>query len=113
MGVLLGFSQGCIIIHLVSALLRSRGKKIPWKLSVLFNGLKVRDNRLAGLFEEKLDQPAVLVFGRQDEFYSYGQKQMDMYVDPIALEHGEGHKFPSEAPRAQEIYDELAKLMLK
>merc|ERR1712126_396536 len=31
--VVMGFSQGCIVTHLVAALLRQRGEAIPWALS--------------------------------------------------------------------------------
>merc|ERR1711871_5760 len=62
--VLLGFSQGCIIITLITALLMSRGEEPPWKLNLLFNGLPVRDNSYDHLFRDKLRHPALLVFGR-------------------------------------------------
>jgi len=106
--ILVGFSQGCIVSHLVAAILRQRGEEIPWRLSVLFNGMRVRDRSFERLFETPLDLPCVMVFGRQDEFYHYGKtSQIALYKDPVVLEHEEGHKFPSAAPRAKEIYDEV------
>merc|ERR1712216_499585 len=104
---------GGIVIHLISGLLRSRGENIPWKLSVFFNGMRVRDERFAELFNEKLSQPAVMVYGRKDEFYEYGQKQIDMYEDPVVLEHEEGHKFPAAQPHAKQIYEEVTKMILQ
>eukprot|EP00435_Cladocopium_sp_Y103_P038661 s1144_g10.t1 len=84
------------------------GEEIPWRLSVLFNGMRVRDRSFERLFETPLDLPCVMVFGRQDEFYHYGKtSQIALYKDPVVLEHEEGHKFPSAAPRAKEIYDEV------
>lgn len=108
--VILGFSQGCIVSHLIAGLLRERGQEIPWRLSVLFNGMRVRDRRYEKLFETPLDLPCVMVFGKQDEFYHYGKaSQSVLYKDPIVLEHDEGHKFPSAAPKAKEIYDEVVR----
>eukprot|EP00434_Breviolum_minutum_P000178 symbB.v1.2.000150.t1/scaffold9.1/size550961/6 len=85
-----------------------KGQEIPWRLSVLFNGMRVRDRSFERLFNTPLDLPCLMVFGRQDEFYRYGKmSQVALYEDPWVLEHDEGHKFPSAAPRAREIYDEV------
>uniref|UniRef100_A0A7S4RP02 Serine hydrolase domain-containing protein n=2 Tax=Alexandrium monilatum TaxID=311494 RepID=A0A7S4RP02_9DINO len=112
--VLLGFSQGCIVSHLIAAILRQRGEVVPWRISVLFNGMRVRDNRYNELFEKPLSVPAVMVFGRQDEFYDYGRKsQAALYEDPVVLEHDEGHRFPSKQPRAKEIYEEVTVQILR
>merc|ERR1712194_640829 len=85
--VVVGFSQGCIVTHLISGILRERGEPLPWRLSVLFSGMRVRDQSFNRLFTEKLRQPVVMVFGRQDEFYAYGrQSQIDLYMGPVVLE---------------------------
>mmetsp|Transcript_14772 Transcript_14772/g.40807 ORF Transcript_14772/g.40807 Transcript_14772/m.40807 type:complete len:261 (-) Transcript_14772:135-917(-) len=111
--VLLGFSQGCIVSHLIAGILRERGEAVPWRISVLFNGMRVRDNRYQKLFEVPLAVPTVMVFGRQDEFYDYGRKsQEELYKDPLVLEHGEGHKFPTQQPRAKEIYTQVVEQIL-
>ncbi|CAJ1370822.1 unnamed protein product [Effrenium voratum] len=108
--VLVGFSQGCIVSHLMAAVLRERGEAIPWRLSIFFNGMRVRDRRYERLFQTALELPSIMVFGRQDEFYNYGKaSQMALYQEPLVLEHDEGHKFPSAGPRAKEIYEEVAK----
>eukprot|EP00440_Ansanella_granifera_P058202 gb/GFBE01063086.1/.p1 GENE.gb/GFBE01063086.1/~~gb/GFBE01063086.1/.p1 ORF type:complete len:334 (+),score=61.30 gb/GFBE01063086.1/:1-1002(+) len=111
--VLLGFSQGCIVTNLITGILASRGQEIPWKLSVLFNGMKVRDNRYRQLFDDKIRHPVIMVFGKQDQFYDYGQTQIGMYEDPIVLEHDEGHKFPTAKPQAAEIYEAVTQEILK
>merc|ERR1712032_1331991 len=88
---LFGFSQGCIIIHLIAAILRERGLPVPWKFSALFCGMKVRDNRFAELFDVPLRVPCVQVYGRQDPYYDYGRRSQPlMYEDPLILEHDEG-----------------------
>merc|ERR1712216_846386 len=84
------------------------GEPIPWRLSVFFNGMRVRDNRYADLFTEPIDFPTVMIFGQKDEYYDYARKkQPAMYVDPVILEHGEGHKFPT-GPGHQEIFEEVS-----
>jgi len=111
--VLLGFSQGCIVSHLIAATLRKKGEVVPWRVSVLFNGMRVRDNRYRELFETPLRVPCVMVFGRKDEFYDYGRKsQAALYEDPVILEHDEGHKFPQLPPRAKEINKKVTELIL-
>lgn len=108
--ILLGFSQGCIVAHLVAGTLRERGETPPWKLSVLFNGMCVRDQRYKELFNKPLSVPSVMIFGRQDEFYDYGRKSQEaLYENPVIYEHDEGHKFPAKPPRAKEIYAEVKK----
>lgn len=112
--VVLGFSQGCVMSHLVAATLRDRGEPLPWRLSLLFNGMRVRDERYRRLFEPPLALPCVMVFGRTDEFFEYGRaSQLELYEDPVILEHEEGHRFPSRQPRAKEIYQEVARQVLR
>jgi len=111
--VVVGFSQGCIVSHLVAGLLREKGEAVPWRLSVFFNGMRVRDNRYRKLFEKPLAVPSVMVFGRKDEFYDYGRRsQEDLYENPLILEHDEGHKFPTQQPRAKEIYEKVKEQIL-
>lgn len=111
--VLLGFSQGCIVTTLITGMLREKGEEPSWRLNVLFNGMRVRDNRYAQLFETPLSQPSVMVFGRLDEFYGYGrQSQAAIYEDPVIFEHEEGHKFPSQNPAGKEIYNQVAEKIL-
>jgi len=108
--VIVGFSQGCIVTHLIQGTLRAKSLQIPWRINVLFNGMRVRDSRYHDLFKEKLPTPTVMVFGKQDEFYDYGrQSQVSMYEDPVILEHDEGHKFPGKQPRAKEIFERVVK----
>ena len=66
---------GCIVSHLVAATLERRGEAVPWRLSVLFNGMRVRDESYRAMFDERLKVPALMVFGTEDEFYGYGKHQ--------------------------------------
>mmetsp|Transcript_115501 Transcript_115501/g.224687 ORF Transcript_115501/g.224687 Transcript_115501/m.224687 type:complete len:373 (-) Transcript_115501:167-1285(-) len=111
--VLVGFSQGCIMTHLLAAVLRDRGEPMPWRLSVQFSGMRVRDDRYTRLFKEAMVLPVVQVYGKRDELYAYGrQSQPELYQNPVILEHDEGHKFPSQKPRATEIYERVLKEIL-
>jgi predicted esterase len=112
--VVVGFSQGCIMTHLLAAVLRDRDEPIPWRLSVQFCGMRVRDDRYARLFEEALMLPVVQVYGKSDELYAYGrQSQPELYKAPVILEHEEGHKFPTQRPRSTEIYERVLEEMLR
>lgn len=111
--VIVGFSQGCIITHLITAFMRERNEEPSWRLSVLFNGMRVRDAKYAQLFSQPLKHPSVMVFGMQDEFYRYGRdSQVSMYERPVILEHDEGHKFPANNERGKEIYAQVRKEIL-
>jgi len=112
--VLVGFSQGCIMTHLMAAVLRDRREPIPWRLSVQFSGMRVRDDRYTRLFEEALMLPVVQVYGKSDELYTYGrQSQPRLYENPVILEHNEGHKFPSQRPRSTEVYERVLEEMIR
>jgi len=112
--VLMGFSQGCVITHLVAAMLRERGEAIAWRLSVLFCGMRVRDNRYLEQFAKPLALPCVQIYGKEDPYYTYGREsQPQMYLDPVILEHDEGHKFPTPGKGCgREIYDRVTQEML-
>jgi len=99
----LGFSEGCGLINLVAAVLRDRGVRIPWRLSLFFNGHGSIDHG-SKLLSTPLSIPSIMVFGQADPVYALKQLQIDSHEEPLILEHDEGHKFPSVMPRAAEIY---------
>jgi hypothetical protein len=130
--VLLGFSQGCILMHLIIAYMRKKkvgGREVyperwkhtrstqddmPWRLSVFFNGMHVRDKRYFDLFEKPLpNHPTVFVYGKADEYYEYskdgfGNKNQEEYYEKvISLTHEQNHEFPTQQPRAKQIYDKV------
>eukprot|EP00747_Dinoflagellata_sp_TGD_P194727 gnl/TRDRNA2_/TRDRNA2_62478_c0_seq2.p1 gnl/TRDRNA2_/TRDRNA2_62478_c0~~gnl/TRDRNA2_/TRDRNA2_62478_c0_seq2.p1 ORF type:complete len:173 (-),score=12.33 gnl/TRDRNA2_/TRDRNA2_62478_c0_seq2:40-558(-) len=108
--VLLGFSQGCVMSHLALGILRERGQQIPLRLGLFFNGLAVRDDKYKELFREPIDLPAIMVFGKQDQYYEYGRdSQTAMYTNPVVLEHDEGHRFPTRHARGQAVYRECVR----
>eukprot|EP00439_Symbiodinium_sp_Y106_P057641 s932_g8.t1 len=111
--VLVAFSQGCIMTHLLAGHLRKEPpakqasmrwhhtrngtEQMPWRLSVFFCGMHIRDKEFMHLFETPLPHPTVHVFGKEDEFYDYGRDgfgykpQEEYYVDPVILTHEDGH----------------------
>jgi len=123
--VVVGFSQGVIMLHLLIGFLRRevpRNEKkwqkvlhssedMPWRLSLMFNGMHIRDKDYFDLFETKSPHRTVQVFGKDDEYYDYsrdgfGNKpQEEYYESPVVLVHEQNHQFPTEQPRAKQIYD--------
>ncbi|KAK3284312.1 hypothetical protein CYMTET_8032 [Cymbomonas tetramitiformis] len=108
--VLLGFSQGCIPITMLTARYRQRDEKPSWGLNVLFCGIPVRDSDYDELFKTPLQLPAVLVYGKKDELYEYGQLLKTVYSSPVILEHEEGHKFPSDDAIVTAVVDNIERL---
>merc|ERR1712150_42978 len=90
--VLLGFSQGGDVSNIVAAQLRERGEPIPWRLSVLFCGMRPLDARYYQAFSPPLSLPSVQIFGRSDVLYAFGRESLPhMFEKPLILEHDEGH----------------------
>jgi hypothetical protein len=135
--VLVAFSQGCIMTHMLIGHLRKETptnvfpevhrrfygrddpEEMPWRLSVFFSGMHIRDKDYMHLFDTPSPHPTVHVFGKEDEFYEYGRDgfenkpQEEYYVDPLVMTHAQGHMFPSDQPRAKQIYDRVAQEVWK
>mmetsp|Transcript_104377 Transcript_104377/g.280399 ORF Transcript_104377/g.280399 Transcript_104377/m.280399 type:complete len:530 (-) Transcript_104377:90-1679(-) len=129
--VLVAFSQGCIMAHLLIGHLRQEApggrelyperwkhtrhtaEQMPWRCSVFFSGMHLRDRAFLPLFETRSPHPTVHVFGKRDEYYDYGRDgfgnkpQEEYYVDPVVLTHDQSHELPTSAPRARQIYDRI------
>mmetsp|Transcript_107682 Transcript_107682/g.304605 ORF Transcript_107682/g.304605 Transcript_107682/m.304605 type:complete len:590 (+) Transcript_107682:94-1863(+) len=109
--VIVAVFEGCLVVHLAIAKLLTLGKPIPWRVSIMFSPLAIRDDALVGpLAEKKVPHPTVMVFGKTDEYHYYqrtaaGRKASeDYYEDAVILEHNDGHQLPSAQPRAGEIF---------
>eukprot|EP00408_Alexandrium_pacificum_P041564 CAMPEP_0171248444 /NCGR_PEP_ID=MMETSP0790-20130122/49024_1 /TAXON_ID=2925 /ORGANISM="Alexandrium catenella, Strain OF101" /LENGTH=104 /DNA_ID=CAMNT_0011715905 /DNA_START=11 /DNA_END=322 /DNA_ORIENTATION=- len=101
--------------HYLVGMLRQESEVMPWKLSVFFEGMHIRDEAYFDLFATKSPHPTIHVFGTASDYYDYaregwcGSKRVEEYYeDPLVLTHGEGHQFPMQQPRAKEIYDCVA-----
>eukprot|EP00931_Biecheleriopsis_adriatica_P052006 TRINITY_DN30206_c0_g1_i1.p1 TRINITY_DN30206_c0_g1~~TRINITY_DN30206_c0_g1_i1.p1 ORF type:complete len:568 (+),score=118.95 TRINITY_DN30206_c0_g1_i1:39-1706(+) len=127
--VVVAFSQGCIMMHLLIGTLRKQApekasrrwhharnscEEMPWRLTVFFCGMHIRDEDYLHLVETPSPHPTVHVFGKADEFYDYGRDgfgykpQEEYYADPLILLHDEGHQFPTQQPRARQVYSHVA-----
>ena len=97
---LLGFSQGAILITLLTAarLARSRAggeAEYPsWKQNVLVCGMPVRAEQFSSYFTAPLDFPCIVAQGLQDPAYEWCTRLKDVYAAPTYLEFPDGHRFP-------------------
>ena len=96
---LMGFSQGAILITLLTAarLARSRAGTAPpppWRQNVLVCGLPVRANSFYPLFRTPLDFPCTVAQGRNDPMYEWCMRLASQYVDAETFEYDDGHRFP-------------------
>lgn len=108
--VVLSFSQGSNCVSLLLDAYRREGKEVPWLLSVFFCGGQIDDEIYRFKEDWKSSQPTMRVFnGGDDAFFGGGETSLDfMYSDIVELGHKDGHAFPSTAPRAAEIYTQVA-----
>lgn len=93
---LLGFSQGAILITLLTALKLRRGDSPSWRSNVCVCGMPVRDDSYRRLFDTPLDFPSTLAFGTEDPFYPWATRLRDAYREPTVIEYAEGHRFPHD-----------------
>lgn len=114
------FSQGCIMMHYLIGHLRQETEVMPWKVTVFFEGMHIRDEAYFDLFSSKSPHPTVHVFGRSSDYYHYARegwcsnrRAEDYYENPLVLEHDEGHCLPTQQPRAKEIYRAVAEELLR
>eukprot|EP00966_Prymnesium_polylepis_P080434 1863636-Prymnesium_polylepis.1 len=102
---LLGFSQGAILITLLTATrLRSAGEggePPDWRCNALCAGMPVRANDYLHLFEAPLAFPSCLALGTADPFYPWASRLSSAYTDPDVIEFDEGHRFPHSKEATQ------------
>jgi len=67
------------VATMLTARLISRGETPSWRHNLLFCGLPPRDPQV--MPAEPLAFPTTLVFGKQDEFYEYGQVIYSSYIE--------------------------------
>jgi len=125
--VIVAFSQGCIMLHMLIGHLRKRklkdgtraenqicsAEEMPWRMSVCFAPMHVRDRAWQHLVETtpKSTHPMVLVYGKADEYYDYARDGFgsmpceEYYENPLIMTHDQSHEFPTTQPRANQIYN--------
>jgi predicted esterase len=118
---LLGFSQGGILITMLTAqrLRRARaglGPPPSWGCNILVCSMPVRANDLAeelGLEASgrggspPLDFPCVIAQGLKDPFYEWCRRTEGTYAAPSMVTYDEGHRFPHAAPSTRELADAI------
>ena len=106
--VLAGFSQGAIMITMLTARTLQRGKKPSWKCNVLLSALPPRASPYAPIFPrgEGLGNPMHIVppigaaipcvacMGERDQYFKYGQQGLKSIYGPSLkwFEHTGGHE---------------------
>ncbi|RLN63509.1 hypothetical protein BBJ28_00019486 [Nothophytophthora sp. Chile5] len=119
--VAVGFSQGSIMITLLSMWYLTKLNKRWWKLVVCVCGVRVRGINVRELFEThegemiQVPFPSIHIAGQKDSLYEESLRLQEMYVEHakgsplerLLLEHDGGHKFPSPG-RHQAFYASLA-----
>lgn len=120
--VLVCFSQACIFMHMLIGKMRQKSEILPFRCACFFNGMHVRDKKYFNLIEGAPSPlPTIQIFGKDDEYYKYSRDgfgtapktQEQCYVNPIILEHEQSHQFPTDQPRANEIYAKVTDFIMK
>ena len=109
---LLGFSQGAILITLLTALRLERaraglGAPPTWAHNVLVCGMPVRANEYLDVVERKLDFPCTIAQGRRDPAYRWCIRLADAYAPSTrrVIEYADGHRFPHSREDTAAIAD--------
>ena len=78
---LLGFSQGAILITLLTATMLRHGELPSWRCNICVCGMPVRANEYRHLFDEPLSFPCIVAQGTDDPFYPWAVRLRDNYLD--------------------------------
>jgi len=114
--VAIGFSQGALLAVFVSLQMQREGRRVPWKLAVLFCPSDPTPELRLTAFKESLPFPVVHISSPHDPHYwlaqeSYGQITSEH--GSVLLEHQDGYAFPMTPPRSAEIYRRIAEEVSK
>ncbi|GAB9468910.1 Serine hydrolase [Globisporangium polare] len=122
--VVVGFSQGSVLLTVLSMLYLKNQNKRWWKLAICVCGIRVGAIECRPLFETDEGEPVLVpipsvhVIGKLDPLYKESHRLVGMYepfpegspTPRIVLEHEEGHKFPS-LKHHKAFYDELVRVI--
>jgi len=113
--VLVSFSQGSNLTSMLLGLLRKENALPPWRVSVFFCGGQIDDLVFQWPSGCTSTHPTIRVYnvGLDSSMGTGGEFSLAfMYQDLLELSHTDGHQFPQTQPRASEIYQEVAKVIL-
>ena len=107
--VLLGFSQGAILISLLTAMMMAEGRRPSWRSNVLVCPMPVRAHKFVPLFARPLDFPCVIAQGLEDPFYTWCRRVSEQYVEPYHIDFRGGHRFPHAIIDNKAVADAILK----
>ncbi|KAG7401037.1 hypothetical protein PHYBOEH_003232 [Phytophthora boehmeriae] len=120
--VIIGFSQGAILLSVMTMWYLHHGIAPCWKLAVCVSGLKPRGINIRSLFEDKHGQqmpiplPSIHVIGKADPIYLESCRLAESWTNEAdgfkkwVFEHDGGHKFPSVSQN-REFYVKLGSII--
>lgn len=123
--IALGFSQGSIMLTILSMLYLKKQHTQPWKLCICVCGVRVHGINVRELFETDdgkpvlVPYPSIHILGKLDSLYDESVSLSRMYADHVkgsslgklVLETDSGHKFPTPS-RHRAFYADLAATIL-
>ncbi|KAF0695589.1 Aste57867_13629 [Aphanomyces stellatus] len=114
--IIIGFSQGSSITHLLTAHYQAKGQKIPYKAVVSVCGGPARDGMPEELLLDgetkkyaQLKIPSIHIVGEKDDIFDLGNDLVEHYSPQSRsyYTHPDGHRFPAQ-PAARPMYKEIA-----
>lgn len=115
--VALGFSQGAVMLTVLTMWYLKHQRPVPWKLSMCVGGMRVHGSNVRSLFEMEpgveipVPMPSIHVIGREDPLFTENHKLAQSYgsretIPRLIVEHDTGHRFPSMR-RNPEAYEAI------
>lgn len=116
--VLCGFSQGSIMVTMLTAraLRRARGGEGPppsWRLNLIISGLPPRcpaqpaPTPFTVTSESRLDFPAVAIMGEHDDLLPWGERIGEIYTGLHWMTHPGGHEVPKDAEVTKKLAEAI------
>lgn len=105
--IALGFSQGSVMLTVLSMWYLKHQRPVPWTLSMCVGGMRVHGQNVRSLFEIEpgveitVPMPSIHVIGREDPLFKENHKLAQSYAADVEttqrliVEHDTGHRFPS------------------
>lgn len=122
--VVVAFSQGSVLLSVLSMIYLQTKDEVPWKLNVCVGGVAPQGIEFRHLFETPdgrpilVPIPSIHIVGRADPLYDESIQLVEAYdgqttlfpaspLKKMVVLHDEGHRFPSPK-KHKDLYDELA-----
>lgn len=120
--LVVGFSQGSVLLTILTMWYLRRERRLPWKMAICTCGVRVSGVNIQALFMDTdgreliVPLPSVHILGKQDPLYEHSFELIDMYastpsIQRLVFEHDEGHKFPS-GKQSRGFYQKLAEIIM-